>query len=61
MNEAIMRAAGFGAEVDRVRNGRCAWCNVVPAGFRDELSLREYRISGLCQQCQDGIFGKEGQ
>jgi hypothetical protein len=25
--------------------------------FRDELSLKEYRISGLCQQCQDEIFG----
>lgn len=25
--------------------------------FRDELSIREYKISGLCQQCQDEIFG----
>ena len=25
--------------------------------FRDELSEREYGISGLCQTCQDGIFG----
>lgn len=24
--------------------------------FRDELSRREYRISGLCQSCQDKIF-----
>ena len=27
--------------------------------FRDELSEREYGISGLCQTCQDGIFGYE--
>ena len=26
--------------------------------FRDEISLREYRISGLCQNCQDLIFGE---
>jgi len=26
--------------------------------FRDDLSRREYRISGLCQSCQDAIFGK---
>jgi hypothetical protein len=26
--------------------------------FHDEISLREYRISGLCQTCQDEIFGK---
>lgn len=29
-----------------------------PVGpFRDELSAREYQISGLCQKCQDSIFG----
>ena len=27
--------------------------------FRDEVSEREYGISGLCQTCQDGIFGAE--
>lgn len=25
--------------------------------FRDSLSEREYRISGLCQDCQDMVFG----
>ena len=25
--------------------------------FRDQLSEQEYRISGLCQKCQDQIFG----
>jgi len=24
--------------------------------FRDEISRREYRISGLCQKCQDLVF-----
>ena len=27
--------------------------------FRDEISEREYGISGLCQTCQDGIFGTD--
>lgn len=27
--------------------------------FRNELSAREYRISGLCQKCQDDTFGKD--
>lgn len=27
------------------------------ADFRDELSAREYRISGFCQACQDRVFG----
>lgn len=26
--------------------------------FRDEVSRKEYAISGLCQECQDKIFGK---
>jgi len=25
-------------------------------GFRDQLSAREYDISGLCQECQDKKF-----
>jgi len=25
--------------------------------FRDELSAREYYISGMCQHCQDDVFG----
>lgn len=24
--------------------------------FRDELSRKEYQISGLCQNCQDEVF-----
>lgn len=27
--------------------------------FRDMLSKREYTISGLCQVCQDRVFGGE--
>lgn len=34
-------------------------CGQPAAVFRDLLSAREYRISGLCQDCQDKIFGVE--
>jgi hypothetical protein len=39
--------------------GRCPFCHkqVQPEQFRNEISLREYRISGLCQGCQDEMFG----
>src|SRR6266487_1160403 len=30
---------------------------VTKVAFRDELSSREYSISGLCQDCQDSVFG----
>ena len=29
--------------------------------FRDELSAREYYISGMCQACQDSVFGGEDE
>ena len=25
--------------------------------FKDEISEREYQISGFCQVCQDSVFG----
>jgi hypothetical protein len=27
--------------------------------FKDEVSAREYQLSGLCQDCQDSFFGQE--
>ena len=26
-------------------------------GFKDELSYKEFKISGMCQYCQDETFG----
>ena len=59
MNYELMKAAGYGEEVKRVQEGKCPFCSKVidPKEFRDELSRKEYRISGLCQKCQDEIFG----
>jgi|ETNvirnome_6_100_1030635.scaffolds.fasta_scaffold01835_7 hypothetical protein len=34
-------------------------CGRVATEFRDALSKREFTISGLCQTCQDSIFGFE--
>lgn len=34
----------------------CVWCRKNAGGFRDELSAREFKISGLCQECQDKTF-----
>lgn len=32
-------------------------CGGPATEFRDEKSRKEYSISGLCQKCQDEIFG----
>ena len=33
-------------------------CGGPAVDFKDECSRREYRISGLCNECQVKIFGK---
>jgi hypothetical protein len=37
-------------------NLECPTCGGTISKFRDELSEREYRISGMCQKCQDEVF-----
>ena len=62
MNKNIMRECGFDKEVDMVDNNVCPTCckpiilAVDPPPFRDQLSWREFEISGMCQACQDNIF-----
>lgn len=34
----------------------CMTCGAQVAFLRDEASLEEFRISGMCQQCQDEVF-----
>lgn len=60
MNKQLARMI-FKREADLVDQGRCPFCKQhVPAdSFRDDLSRREFKISGLCQSCQDKTFGKE--
>ncbi len=43
---------------DSQKKGCCVSCKINIKGFRDELSLKEYGISGLCQKCQDEVFGE---
>jgi uncharacterized CHY-type Zn-finger protein len=35
----------------------CVSCGKPATEFKDELSRKEYNISGLCQNCQNEIFG----
>lgn len=57
MNKGIMKAAGFGEEVKLVEEKKCPICKEPVGEFRDELSKKEYGISGMCQKCQDSVFG----
>jgi hypothetical protein len=61
MNKEIMIQAGFAKEVERVERHECPFCNAPIKGvrneFKDAQSFKEFKISGLCQKCQDEIFG----
>ncbi len=61
MNEKIMKQMGFGKEVELSNSGKCPFCKVEITMEdllkMDELSRKEYGISGLCQTCQDKMFG----
>ena len=37
----------------------CVICHkpIKMENFRDKLSIKEYKISGLCQKCQDDVYG----
>ena len=45
-----------------IRNNECVWCNSQFENsythFRDDLSRKEYSISGMCQACQDKVYGE---
>ena len=56
MNKEIMKQAGLGRMVELVDAHKCPTCEQEIGAFKDELSLREFRISGMCQSCQDGFF-----
>lgn len=59
MNEDIMRAVGFSGFVDSVKAGKCPWCENTKLDrkdFKNEISWKEFGISGLCQECQDDFF-----
>ena len=38
--------------------GICVTCKNPVQGFKDRLSEKEYHISGMCQKCQDSVFGE---
>ena len=55
LNEFTKNAFG------RERTGNaCVTCGntkVADSDFKDEVSRREFRISHMCQACQDSVFG----
>ena len=43
---------------ESIEQNICTWCGEPANKFSDELSQKEYSISGFCQKCQDKTFGR---
>lgn len=59
MNEEIVKKV-FPKESERIKKGNCPFCNkeINEEDFKDDLSRKEYKISGLCQSCIDKTFDR---
>jgi len=60
MNKKIVKQFFPGA-IKNIENNKCAMCGnkINKKDFRNDISLKEYKISGMCQKCQDHMFGKD--
>jgi len=57
---------GFGrSRHESMAGNKCVQCGGPAVDFKDDVSKREYKISRMCQQCQDKFFdaidGDEGE
>lgn len=58
MNRQIIKAL-FPKAIENIDAGKCAFCEkeIKDEEFKNEESKKEFEISGLCQQCQDEVYG----
>ena len=66
MNEPTKKAAAIELAISRlarksreiqIASGLCMTCEGEATTFKDDLSRKEYTISGMCQSCQDSVYG----
>lgn len=50
----------FPEKVKLIEEFKCTSCEqpIKEEDFRDTLSKKEYTVSGMCQKCQDRVFGE---
>lgn len=60
MNEDLMKEI-FPDLLTLIQEGKCPFCrrDIDFEEFKDELSRKEFAISGLCQRCQNSVFKNE--
>ncbi len=55
----FLKSRGFRRDVAMVKDCICPLCTekVDEHEFRNEVFIKEFKSSGLCQECQDTVFG----
>ena len=59
--ESMLTAITGKNRVATISAGECMQCDakgITRSSFRNPVSIKEYAISGLCQQCQDRVFSE---
>ncbi len=47
----------FPGRIEAIKEHKCMTCGGKVGGFKNALSQKEFLISGMCQSCQDDVFG----
>ncbi len=55
--EEVSMAAFGRSRIKSIKADICVECGEPATEFNDNLSRKEYTISGMCQKCQDDIYG----
>lgn len=58
MNQLIKELTGVDVNKS-IETKICPFCQKPVGEFKDKLSEKEFEISGLCQNCQDGVFSNQ--
>ena len=45
------------SRIESITEDKCISCGGEANQFNNDLSRREFTISGFCQKCQDSVFG----
>ena len=54
--EAMLSKLTGVSRVGAVAESSCATCSGEAKTFRNDISRKEYTISGMCQECQDSVY-----
>lgn len=57
-NKVVWRCSDL---IDESLIKKCPFClkEIDENNFKNKISKKEFKISGLCQECQDATFGKD--